>query len=82
MTRRAELRLAKVDKQVVEWNKRCPVETPVRFHPIIGEAGYRETVTRSLALSLSGHTACVFLQGESGCVALDACERAKAEGRP
>jgi hypothetical protein len=67
------------EDQVEEWNARVPLETVIRYHPVIGNPEYRETKTRSKAFVLSGHTACVFLQGESGCVALDACEVAPYE---
>ena len=47
---------------------------PVFYHPVIGEPAGRYSNTRSLAFVLSGHTACVFIERESGCVALDALE--------
>ena len=68
--------------QIDDWNSQYPVGTAVRFHPVIGGPAYRERKTRTEAYVLSGHTACIFLEGESGCVALDACEPIdKAEGR-
>ena len=55
------------------WNLEHPIGTEVAYHPVIRESAYRLRRTRSEAYVLSGHTAVVFLDGESGCVALDAC---------
>jgi hypothetical protein len=57
-----------------QWNKAHPVGTEVYFYPIIGGSAMRARKTRSEAYVLSGHTAVVFLDGESGCVALEACK--------
>lgn len=57
------------------WNESHPLGTPVIYHPIIGDnEGRRETETTSDAFVLAGHTVCVFVQGVSGCVALEAIE--------
>ena len=56
-----------------KWNLAHPVGSEVRYHPVINGPEYRLRKTRGEAFVLSGHTACVFLEGESGCVALDAC---------
>lgn len=54
------------------WNKVFPVGTPVNYHSVIGESKHISTKTRSEAFILSGHTAVVFVENVSGCVALDA----------
>lgn len=56
------------------WNYYYPVGTRVIYHPVIGAKAGRERVTRTVAHVLSGHTAVVWLEGESGCVALEACQ--------
>lgn len=60
--------------QVFNWNERYPIPMEVDYHPVIGEAACERFRTCSRAFILSGHTACIFLEGKSGCVALDACE--------
>ena len=55
------------------WNQCYPVGTLVEFHPVIGEPAHRLRKTRTPASVLSGHTAVVWLEDESGCVALQAC---------
>jgi len=52
------------------WNQ---LGTLVEYHPIIDKPEHRLRKTRTPAQVLSGHTAVVWLEGESGCVALDAC---------
>ena len=56
------------------WNEAHPIGTEVWFYPVIGGNTVRVRKTRSAAYVLSGHTAVVFLEGESGCVALEACQ--------
>lgn len=63
-----------LERQARDWNERHVVGSEVRYHPVIDNPEYRVRKTRSAAFVLSGHTACVFLEGEAGCVALDACE--------
>jgi hypothetical protein len=63
-------------RQCDRWNKQCAVGSLVRFYPVTGRAEYRLRRTRSEAYMLSGHTAVVFLEGESGCVALDNVKQA------
>jgi hypothetical protein len=65
--------MAELDRQVADWNLTVPIGSEVEYHPVIGEPAYRTGKTRSAAFVLSGHTACVFLEGVAGCVALDAC---------
>ena len=55
------------------WNRLYPIGTEVKYHPVIGEPAHRLRKTRGEAYVLSGHTAVVFLESESGCVALEAC---------
>lgn len=59
--------------QVEKWNLKHPVGTLVEYHPVIGEPAHELRKTRTRADVLSGHTAVVWLEGKSGCVALDAC---------
>jgi hypothetical protein len=65
---------AELQKQCDIWNRACPIGTLVQYHPVIGEPAYRLRKTKTQASILSGHTAVIWLEGESGCVALDAVE--------
>lgn len=67
---------AKLQKQCDEWNRANPIGVEVEFYPVIRGDNFRLRKTRSEAYVLSGHTAVLFLEGESGCVALEACSRA------
>jgi len=60
--------------QAAAWNLANPVGTRVRYFPVIDAVRYVETTTRSEAFVLSGHTAVVFVEGVSGCVAIEALE--------
>jgi hypothetical protein len=60
-------------EQCSDWNMRNPIGTIVNFHPVIGRPEFRVRKTRSEAWVLSGHTIVVQLEGESGCVAVEAC---------
>jgi hypothetical protein len=77
--RRVNRNAARVEKtaelveQCDQWNQQHPVGTLVEYHPVIDAPEHRLRKTRSRASVLSGHTAVVFLEDESGCVALDAC---------
>ena len=64
---------AELVEQCDRWNEQYPVGTLVEYHPIIDEPEHRLRKTRSTAQVLSGHTAVVWLEGESGCVCLEAC---------
>jgi len=66
--------LAELDAQVFRWNSGYAVGTTVAYYPVTGRDYNRTRKTRSPAFVLSGHTACVFLEGEAGCVALDNCQ--------
>lgn len=62
-----------IESRCSRWNATYPIGTEVEYHPVIREKAYRLTRTRTAAYVLSGHTAVVFVESESGCVALDAC---------
>lgn len=70
--RRRRTSLAVLESNCLNWNAQHPVGTEVEFHPVIGDPKFRATRTRSEAYVLSGHTAVLFVEGESGCVALAA----------
>lgn len=59
---------AKVDS----WNAKHPPGTPVIVHKDFGDVV--ETITRSVAEVLGGHTAVIWLEGISGCYDLDRVE--------
>lgn len=61
--------VAKLQKQCADWNTAHPIGTPVVLHT--DTRGDIQTKTRSLAEVLSGHSAVVWLEGVSGCYALD-----------
>ncbi|GHJ11191.1 hypothetical protein TPA0907_55580 [Micromonospora humidisoli] len=52
------------------FNDRHPIGTPVRYWPGVREGDGRTARTRTQAQLLSGHTAVVWLDGVSGCIAL------------
>jgi hypothetical protein len=70
--------LKSLEKRVADWNATVPIGTLVEYHPVIGEPAHRMRKTRTAAQILSGHTAVVWLEDESGCVALDACSIPKS----
>lgn len=74
MRRPRQKSVAELQKQCDIWNRACPIGTEVQFHPVINAPAYRLRKTRSQAEILSGHTAVIWLEGESGCVALDAVD--------
>lgn len=55
------------------WNERYPIETEVKYFPIIGGKTFGFTKTIGAAWVLSGHTAVIQIEGVRGCVALQAC---------
>lgn len=63
-----------IAKRCREFNERYKIGTGVKYHTVIGDPAGRYTTTRSEAQVLEGHTAVIFLDGVSGCVALDAIE--------
>ena len=64
--------LAKLTRRCLLWNTGHPIGCEVWYHPVIGEPGCAKYKTRTKATVLSGHTCVVWLDGKSGCVALDA----------
>lgn len=79
MKRQKRKTLNELKADCIVWNHEHPVGTPVLYHPIIGRKEGRETRTRGEAYVLGDHTAVVFVEGVSGCVALDALD-AKEDG--
>jgi hypothetical protein len=69
---RAQRAVATLERECMEWNARHTIGTEVEYHPVIGQSAHRVTRTRSSAYVLSGHTSVIFVESESGCVALDA----------
>jgi hypothetical protein len=63
---------AVLERRCHNWNSGHSVGSEVEYHPVIGEEAHRITKTRSEAYVLSGHTAVIFVEGQSGCVALEA----------
>lgn len=63
--------LKTLERECQEWNAKHAIGTVVKYFPIIG-GDFCEHSTRSEASVLSGHTAVIWLDGVSGCVALDA----------
>jgi hypothetical protein len=55
------------------FNTQWPIGTRVRYQSIKGEGPSIEYKTRTAAEVLSGHTAVVWLEGKSGCVAISHC---------
>jgi len=70
---RMEVHMELLEKRCAQWNAKHPIGTEVEYHPVIGAPAFRLRKTRTQAQVLSGHTAVVWLEGESGCVALEAC---------
>lgn len=67
-------RPATLERICREWNEKYPVGTEVEYHPVIDEPEHRIRTTRTEAQVLSGHTAVIWLNGERGCVCLEACK--------
>lgn len=61
------------------FNDHCPVGTPVRYWPVVGEGEGILSKTRSEAWLLSGHTAVVMIEGKSGAVAVSHVEEVKSD---
>lgn len=61
----------KPEKAVERWNRKYPIGTNVRFYSVKGGRTFKDTKTTTAAYVLSGHTAVVFVEGVTGCVALD-----------
>lgn len=74
INRNSQVNLAALERLCMNWNGTYPIGTEVEYHSVIGEAAHKITRTRSAAYVLSGHTAVLFVEGVSGCVALDAVD--------
>lgn len=61
-----------LERRCREWNDAHGVGTEVRYHPVIFLPEHRLTKTRSKAYVMGGHSAVLFVEGEAGCVSLDA----------
>lgn len=59
-------------KEVQKWNEANQVGSPVEYRSFKG-AEPKRTVTTTPAEVLQGHTAVVWLEGISGCVAISHC---------
>ena len=70
-----------LEAQCADWNRQYPVGTTVeyfaRMNPLEESRGLY--TTRSEATVLGGHTAVIWLDNKSGCVALDACVPVEAK---
>ncbi|MET8985893.1 hypothetical protein ABZW49_10630 [Nonomuraea wenchangensis] len=55
---------------VEQWNATVPVGTPVRYWTGWREGDGKASRTRTSAHLLGGHTAVVWVEGESSCIAL------------
>ena len=64
----------KQKKLVETWNAAHPIGTPVRYWTGVREGDGKTSKTRSEAQLLSGHTAVVWMEAESGCVCLSHVE--------
>ncbi len=73
MPRPKQPTLQQLQAQCDAWNAKYPEGTEVDYHPIIGEPECRRRTTCTKAQVLSGHSAVVWLEGERGCVVLEAC---------
>ena len=58
------------NQQAGRFNARYPIGTAVRYWTGVREGEGKLSHTRSIAEVLGGHTAVVWIEGESGCVAL------------
>jgi len=61
--------MSSAERNVVVWNAEVSAGAPVNYRKDDGSV--IETFTRSQARVLGGHTAVVWLENVSGCVALD-----------
>lgn len=71
---RRQQSVARLQARCDAFNQNNPIGSAVKFYPVIGGPAFRLRTTASQAWVLSGHTAVVQLDGESGCVALEACQ--------
>ena len=57
-----------------DWNEKHPIGTTVSYRPVVGASEHTVHRTRTRAQVLGGHTAVIWLEGKTGCIALDAIE--------
>ena len=57
-------------RKVDAFNHAHPVGTPVRVYPGVLNGRSDDTCTKTKALVLGGHTAVVWVEGHSSCIAL------------
>lgn len=70
-----QLRARQQARAVENWNQHHAAGTPVRVFSIIGDPSTAvETITRSEAWLMGGHSAVVLVEGKSGGWCLDAVE--------
>jgi hypothetical protein len=66
--------LEQLQRDCAIFNRAFPVGSEVLYESVIGVTGAARYTTRTEASILSGHTAVVWLEGKSGCVAIDHCK--------
>lgn len=57
------------------WNTAVPVGTRVRYWTGLRKGPGKESITRTVASVLGGHTAVVWVEGKGACIALTHVER-------
>ncbi|PSH05165.1 MAG: hypothetical protein CXZ00_03135 [Acidobacteria bacterium] len=57
-----------------KWNRRFPIGTRVRYWTGTRDKPGKVSVTKSEAQVLGGHTAVLWVEGESGCISLSHVE--------
>lgn len=62
--------------EVAAWNASVQVGDQVDYYEVVGMSEPKRFTTRTPAEVLSGHTAVVWLEGKSGCVAISHCRPA------
>ena len=65
--------IKKLEQEVAAFNRRFSVGDPVDYYEVVESGEVQRLTTRSDAQILSGHTAVVWLNGKSGCVACSHC---------
>jgi len=61
--------IKQLEREVTIWNDAYPIGTKVKL--VLDEGEPIETITRSKAEVLSGHSAVIWLRGVTGCYLLD-----------
>lgn len=73
MSTRKKPTKAQLEHQVAAFNRQIAVGDEVDYFAVIEDGVSQRYKTRSPAEVLSGHTAVVWLEGKSGCVACSHC---------